>query len=143
MASASSSITINKPVGHVFSDVIDVANHPSWQQGRLEARVTPDGPVGVGSTYHYTSEVMGNRMETQLQVTAFEENKTWSITTTGVPTPVETVYSFEAAGDATTLTISMDLPAGAYPAAAMDMVRQQMEKTLADSCSKIKAMVEG
>jgi uncharacterized protein YndB with AHSA1/START domain len=143
MASASSSVTINKPVDQVFSYVVDVANHPSWQAGILEARVTPDGPVGVGSTYHYTTEVMGNRMETQMQVTAFEENKTWGVTTVGVPRPVETIYSFEAAGDATTLTVSMDLPPDAYPAAALDMVKQQMAKAMADAANKIKTMIEG
>jgi uncharacterized membrane protein len=142
MTSVSSSVTINRPVDQVFSYVIDVANHPSWQGGILEARVTPDGPIGAGSTYHYTTEVMGKRMETQMQVTAFEESKIWSVTTVGVPTPVETVYSFEGAGDATTLTISMDLTGG-YPAAAMDMVKQQMQKMLTDSGNKIKAMVEG
>ena len=70
----------------------------------LEAKVTPDGPIDVGSTYHYTSEVMGHRMQTQLQVSAFEPNKKWGVKTTGVPTPVETVYLFEAAGSGTKLT---------------------------------------
>jgi hypothetical protein len=84
---------------------------------------------------------MGNRMESQMQVSAFEQNKSWSVTTTGVPTPVETVYSFEAAGDTTTLAISMEL-AGGYPAAAEAAVKQQMQKSLDDQGSRIKQMVE-
>jgi hypothetical protein len=72
MASVSSSVTINQPVGKVFAYVTGVENHKVWQAGILDAKVTPAGPVGVGSIYHYTSQVMGRKMETQLQVSAFE-----------------------------------------------------------------------
>jgi uncharacterized membrane protein len=141
MTSVSSSVTINQPVDKVFDYVINVENHTAWHESLLEASVVPDGPIGVGSTYHYVTEVMGNRMESQMQVSAFEQNKSWSVTTTGVPTPVETVYSFEAAGDTTTLAISMEL-AGGYPAAAEAAVKQQMQKSLDDQGSRIKQMVE-
>ena len=141
MATVSSSITINQPVEKVFAYVIAVENHKAWQTGVLEARVIPDGPVGVGSTYHYTSEVMGHRMQTQLQVSAFEPNRKWSVKTTGVPTPVETVYLFEAAGSGTKLTVSMELTGG-FPAAAEAMVKQQMQKSMDEQAGRVKQMVE-
>jgi uncharacterized protein YndB with AHSA1/START domain len=141
MASVASSITINQPVDKVFAYVTDVANHKAWQASILEAKVTPDGPIGVGSTYHYTSDVMGHRMQSQMQVSAYEQNKKWSVTTVGVPTPVETVYAFEAVGNTTHLTISMELTGG-YPAAAEAMVKQQMQKSLDEQGSRIKQMVE-
>jgi uncharacterized membrane protein len=141
MASVSSSITINQPVDKVFAYVISVENHTAWQAGILEAKVTPDGPIGVGSTYHYTTQVMGRRMETQMQVSAFEQNKKWSVKTVGVPRSVETVYLFDLSGNATKLTISMEL-AGGYPAAAEGMVKQQMTKSLEDQGKRIKQLVE-
>jgi len=55
---------------------------------------------------------------------------------------VETAYLFEAAGNATKLTISMDVPAGAYPAAAEAMIKQQMQKSLEEQGNRIKQMVE-
>jgi hypothetical protein len=80
-------------------------------------------------------------MESQMLVSAFEQNKTGGVTTTGVPTPVETVYSFEAVGDTTNLTISMELTGG-YPAAAEAAVKQQMQKSLDEQGNRIKQMVE-
>ena len=121
--------------------MIDVENHKAWQAGILDARITPPGPVSVGSTYHYTNEVMGRRMETHLEVTACEKNKKWAVKTTGVPQSVEIVYLFEAVDNQTKLTISMEL-AGGYPAAAEKMVKQQTQKNIEDQCSKIKQMVE-
>ena len=141
MASVTSSITINQPVDRVFAYVTAVENHKAWQAGILAATVTPNGPIGVGSTYHYTTEVMGRRIESHMQVSAFEANKKWSVKTTGVPTPVETVYLFESVGNATQLTISMELTGG-YPAMAEAMVKQQMQKSLEEQGSRIKQMVE-
>jgi carbon monoxide dehydrogenase subunit G len=141
MATVSSSVSINQPVGKVFAYVTSVENHKAWQPGILEAKVTPAGPIAVGSTYHYTTEVMGRKMETQMQVSAFEQNKKWAVKTTGVPRPVETVYLFEAVGNTTKVTISMDLTGG-YPAAAEAMVKQQMQKNLDDQGNRIKQMVE-
>ncbi len=141
MASVSSSTTINQPVDQVFASILSADTQKSWQTGILDAKVTPNGPVALGSIYHYTTEVMGRRMETQLQVSAFEPNKKWAVKTTGVPRPVETVYLFENAGAATKLTISMEL-SGGYPAAAEAMVKQQMQKSLDDQGKRIKQMLE-
>lgn len=142
MPAISSTITINQPVEKVFGYVVSVENHKAWQAGILDARVTPEGPVGVGSTYHYTSDVMGRRFESQMQVSAFEQNKKWAVKTVGVPNSVETVYLFEAVGDATQLLLSMDVPAGAYPAPAEAMIKQQMQKSLEEQGNRIKQAVE-
>lgn len=141
MATVSCDVTINRPAEEVFSYVINVQNQKAWQPGVLDARVTPDGPVGLGSTYHYTTEVMGRKMETQLKVSAFEPNKKWGVQTAGVPRPVETLYLFEGAGNTTKLTIAMELTGG-YPAAAEGMIKQQMQKSLSDQGNRIKQMVE-
>ena len=141
MAAVSSSITINQPVDKVFAYVTNVENHKTWQAGLLSATVTPAGPIQVGSTYHYTTDVMGRRFESQMQVSAFEANKKWSVKTVGVPKPVETVYQFEPVGNTTQLTISMEL-AGGYPAMAEGMVKQQMAKSLDDQGKRIKQSVE-
>lgn len=141
MTTVSASISINQPVDKVFDYMVDVENHKAWQAGILDATVTPPGPVGVGSTYHYTTEVMGRQMETHLEVTACEKNQKWSVKTTGVPLSVEMDYLFEAVDNNTKLTISMEL-AGGYPAAAEAMVKQQTQKNFEDQCNKIKQMLE-
>ena len=141
MTTVSASTSINQPVEKVFDYMTNVENHTAWQAGILEATVTPPGPIDVGSTYHYTTEVMGRQMETQLEVTAFEKNQKWSVKTTGVPQSIEMVYLFEAADAGTKLTISMEL-AGGYPAAAEAMVKQQTQKNFEDQCNKIKQMLK-
>ncbi len=141
MASVSSSVSINQPVEKVFAYVVDVNNHKAWQAGILEAVISPAGPPALGSTYQYTSDVMGRKIQTQMQISAFEPNKKWAVKTVGVPTPVETVYDFESSGAGTKLTVSMELTGG-YPKAAEAMVVQQMQKTMNEQGARIKQMVE-
>jgi hypothetical protein len=141
MATVSSNIAINQPVDKVFAFVTAAESQKNWQAGILDAKVTPDGPVTLGSTYHYTTEVMCRRVETQLQVSTFEQSRKWGVKTIGVPRPVETVYLFDGDGKSTQLTISMELNGG-YPAAAEAMVKQQMQKSLDDQGHRIKQMIE-
>lgn len=142
MPTISTTTNISRPVEQVFGYVTNVENHKAWQAGITDAQMTPAGPVAVGSTYVYTTNVMGKKLETRMQVSAFEPNKTWAVKTTGVPTSVETAYHFEPDGSGTKLTISMEVPAGAYPAAAEGAIKQQMQKSLEDQAKKIKQLVE-
>lgn len=142
MPSLSSVTVINQPVEKVFSFLVNVENHKVWQPMLLEAKLEPDGPIGVGSTYVYTTDVMGRKMETKLQVSQFEENHVWAFKTVGVPQTVETIYIFEADGGNAKLTITMDVPAGAYPAAAESMIKQQMQKSLEDQGKLLKQILE-
>jgi uncharacterized protein YndB with AHSA1/START domain len=141
MGSVSASVTINQPVDKVFAYITSVENHKTWQPGILDAKLTPSGPVSAGSIYHYTTEVMGRRYESQMQVSAFESNKKWGVKTVGVPKPVETVYLFEGQGQTTQLTISMEL-AGGYPAAAEGMIKLQTQKNLDEQARRIKQLME-
>jgi uncharacterized protein YndB with AHSA1/START domain len=143
MATLVTSTTINQPVETVFNYVVDVGNHKSWQASISDAQVSPAGPVGLGTTYVYTTKVMGQDYRSQMQVSAFEPNKTWAVKTVGVPNSVETVYAFAPVGDATQLTISMEVPPGAYPAPAEAAIKQQMQKSLEEQAARIKQAVGG
>ncbi|HUS15710.1 MAG TPA: SRPBCC family protein [Chloroflexia bacterium] len=141
MAAVSSSVTINQPVEKVFEYVTNVDNHKAWQAGIMDAAIEPKGPAALGSIYKYGTNVMGKRYDSQMQISAFEPNKQWSIKTLGIPTPVETVYRFEGQGSTTRVTISMEL-AGGYPAAAEAAVKGAMQKSLDEQGARIKQFVE-
>jgi carbon monoxide dehydrogenase subunit G len=142
MTTVSSSITINQPVEKVFSMVADPANQKSLNPGVLDVKLTPPGPVAVGSLLHYTTEYAGKKYESAVQVSAYEPNKKWATKTTGTPKPMETVYSFEAAGAGTKLTISVELIPGSYPAPAEPTIKAQWQKTLDETSGRLKQMAE-
>ena len=142
MTTVASSTTINQPVEIVFNYLTQIENQMKLQPGILDVKLTPPGPLAVGSLLHYTTEYAGKKYESALQISAYEPNKKWATKTTGVPKPMETVYAFEPAGSGTKLTISTELIPGSFPAAAEPVIKQQWQKTLDESCARIKQMVE-
>ena len=142
MPSISHATTIQKSVASVFAYLTDVQNHTTWHPNLEEASISPAGPAALGSVYEYTTDVMGQKIKTQMEITAFEENKTWKVATLGLPPVTTTEYAFEDADGSTKLTITMELAEGGYPAAAEAMVLQETEKSLVAQAETIKAAVE-
>ena len=69
MAKFESSITINRPVEEVFAFAVDTAHAAKWQEGVIEATTTSSGAVGVGTTYRYVVQAMGqNRHDGEITV---------------------------------------------------------------------------
>src|SRR5258708_36592744 len=96
MTSVSSSTTINQPVEKVFGFVSDIESQMKMQPSILAVKVTPPGPVAVGSLLHYTTEYAGKKYESAVQVSAYEPNKKWAPKTT-TPKPMETLHPSQPA----------------------------------------------
>ena len=56
----------------VFAYLADLDNLAEWQSGIVSARITSPGDVRVGTTAAVTRDLMGQRMETPLTVTAYD-----------------------------------------------------------------------
>ena len=79
------SVVINQPVEKVFEYVSNTENDPLWQGQIQEAKVTSDGPFGVGSTTAQTAHFMGRGIETTGEITEYEQNRMWSWKSTSGP----------------------------------------------------------
>src|SRR2546428_4447411 len=53
------SVVVNRPIEEVWAFITDPFNIPRWGGGRLAARVTPAGPIRVGSTIEYRISIFG------------------------------------------------------------------------------------
>jgi len=137
-----STITINRPVKDIFNWLIDFANHVQWQPNLIEAVVTSSGPVGLGSTYRYVTEVLGNKFPLTGEVTAYELNRIWGQKSHGGSAPVETVYQFESEGNNTQITVTMSAAIGSLPSAG-GFVKQQLKRSLDEQNARLKQILEG
>ena len=63
---------IAAPPDEVFAYVSNLDNMAEWQTGVTSARRTSAGDLGVGATAQVTRELMGQRLEAPLTVTAYE-----------------------------------------------------------------------
>ncbi|HEY6608480.1 MAG TPA: SRPBCC family protein [Candidatus Limnocylindria bacterium] len=63
---------IGAPPASVFAYLADLDNLAEWQTGVISAELTPNGEVGVGSTARVVRQLMGQRVEAPLTITAYE-----------------------------------------------------------------------
>jgi uncharacterized membrane protein len=66
---------INRPVEEVFAFLSNFENWPKWAAGLIEARKTSDGPIGRGTIWRSVSNVLGQRVESEAEVTEYEPNR--------------------------------------------------------------------
>jgi uncharacterized protein YndB with AHSA1/START domain len=67
------SVLIHRPVPEVFAAWSELERIPDWYVDSLERRMTSEGPVGVGTTYHAVDKIPpGRRIEGTLEITRYE-----------------------------------------------------------------------
>jgi len=74
MITKETGIVINRPVEQVFAVMADAKNQRQWDSALLEVRLTPDGPMSVGTKITEVRKFMGRASENTGEVIEFEPN---------------------------------------------------------------------
>lgn len=75
----STTVEVDRPVSVVFSYMTDPANMTEWQSGVEQAHNPDGGPTKLGSRLAETRNFAGKRIETVVEVTAFEPDDRFDI----------------------------------------------------------------
>jgi len=131
MAEIEVSTVINRPIEEVFAFAANIENNPQWQSSVSEARITSEGPIGVGTTYRYVAQLLGRQMDTVGEYTAYEPNRKYSFKSTSGPFPIEGGLTCEAAEGGTKVALAVEADIGGFFKIAeplvVRMIRRQME----------------
>ena len=144
MAVVETSINISKPVEEVFAFLSDLNNQTKLNETLSE--VVLSGPVAVGTKFKMKGSVMGRDFETDKEIVALEQNKTFGIKTFAAPpaSDVTNTYTFEPAEEGTKLTLAMDsvIMTGGVPGME-NMVKNQLKTGLETTMAAIKQALGG
>ncbi len=88
-------LEIRRPAGEVFDFLSDHAHLPAWTAGIKRAARTSPGPVGVGTTYRVTAKMLGRRVRSTYEVTAYEPERLLAGRMTSPILDYEETYRFE------------------------------------------------
>lgn len=86
-------VEIKRSIEEVWAYVADPSKLPEWDSGALEAKAS-EMPLHKGSTVMLVLKFLGRRIETTLEVTQLEVNKTFSVRATR-PFPFDVTYTVE------------------------------------------------
>lgn len=137
-----SSIIINCSIDQVFAFVTDIEKATQWQAGIIEARVTSNGAVGVGTTYTWVQQIVGQKMDTSGQVTTWDPPNRYGWKSTGGPFPISGGVKFKSNDNSTTVTQYADAEPGGFFKIAEGLLVKQIENQFAQSLQSLKALLE-
>lgn len=136
------SAIINCPIEEVFAFVSDHRNDVRWQDGLMEVRVTPDGPIGVGSRVVEVRKFMGRRVESSGVITQYVPNRKSARKTLDGPAEVAGYLAFEPVADGTRVTQHMEMCATGCFALTEPQLAAGLRRSIEKNFSDLKDLLE-
>ena len=133
---------IDKPVQDVFAFVTNPNNMSKWNSAVVSMQQITPGAVGVGTKFKNVGEMLGRRIEGEMQVVAFEPDAKYGFQMNAGPMQVNVVLTFKTVGTGTKINLNAQgNPAGVFKLAEGVMqgrVKSMMEENLA----RLKSVLE-
>jgi uncharacterized membrane protein len=142
MAKMQASVVIDRPLAEVFAYVMDTSTWPKWEEGLLEAEQTSEAPVGTGTTFRGTNQMMGQKMEWTSEITEYEANKQVGHKIISGPMSVQQILTFDPADAGTRFTLVAEGDTGGFFKVAEPLVNRMMKKQMEGNLARLKDILE-
>lgn len=136
------SALVDRPMKDVFAFVGDPNNMSKWNSAVVSLQQITPGDVGVGTKFKSAGELMGRRIEGEMQLTAYEPDTKCGFQVNAGPMQVNITLSLKTIGTGTKISLNAQgNPAGFFKIAEgllAGRVKTMMEENLA----RLKAQLE-
>ena len=151
MATVRVSNDIGAPVADVFARFTDIEHGPAHVSGIKDVQLLTPGGFSLGTRWRETREVLGRRDEAEMEVTAFERNRSYTITHHKAGVRVDTTFTFEPTPAGTRVSIEFALNSQGLPPGLLSplewaisgKVRDVLATDLADLKTSVEKMAKG
>jgi carbon monoxide dehydrogenase subunit G len=142
MFETKTSIFINRPLQDVFQVVSDPSKQSLWQSMVESSEWSSNGDTGVGSTMKVTAKFLGRKIESDIEITAWEPPGRIDYKFVNGPYPAEVSNILETQGDGTLLTAQSQGEMGSFFKLGEGLVAKQLEKQLNANFETLKLLME-
>ncbi len=138
---------LEAPVDAVFAAFTDLEQNAGRVSGIKNVEVLSTGGFRLGARWRETREVMGRLDDAEMEVTAFDPGRGYTITHYKGGAKVDTVFTFTPDGEATNVTIAFALENQGLPPglltpvswAIAGKVKEILTKDLSDMKKSVEA----
>jgi len=131
---------IDAPIRRVFEMFTDLEHAAKHVSGILNIELLSPGPFGLGTRWRESRQIVGRVDAAEMEVTAFERYRTYTISHQKAGVRIATVFSFEPDGGGTQVTTEFALDGAGLPPgfltplnwAIAGKVRRVLNQDLAD-----------
>jgi len=136
------SLVVERPAEEVFAYLTDPERLPEWQAGVLEARKESSEPMGVGTRMQDVRTFLGRKIDSTVEVTAYDPPKVFGLKTVTGPVPFEITHTLEAANGGTRITFRGEGEPGGFFKLAEPIVARTAERRFKTDFETLKELVE-
>jgi hypothetical protein len=112
-------VTVSNHVGasldQVFRLFTDIEHGPVHVSGIKNIEMLTPGSIHLGSRWRETREILGRRDSAEMEITAFERNRMYTITHHKAGVRIDTTFWFEASGAGTKVSVEFEIESGGLP----------------------------
>lgn len=146
MATARVSSEISAPVEHVFAIFTDIDHAPAYVSGIKQIEQLTPGGFGLGTRWRETRVVLGRVDDAEMEVTAIERNRRYTITHHKAGIRIDAEFSFEPTPAGTRVSIEFELGHGGLPPGLLTPVEwvigSKVEEALKADLDDLKRSIE-
>jgi uncharacterized membrane protein len=137
---------ISAPVEQVFDVFTDVERSAERVTNIQKIEMLTVGGLRLGSRWLETRAMLGHPDTVEMELTAFEQNRGYTITHHKAGARIDAVFTFDTVGDQTRVQIEFILESHGLPPGALAPVRWAMASTVRDVIGQdledLKAFIE-
>jgi len=133
---------IDKPVKDVFAFITNPANMPKWNSAVVSMEQITPGAVGLGTKFKNVGEMMGRRIEGEMEVIAFEPDSKYGFQMHAGPVQVNVTLTFKTVGTGTKLSLNAQGNPGGLFKLAEGVMQGRVKSMMEENLARLKSVLE-
>ena len=135
-------VLIDKPVQEVFTFITNPATMSKWNAAVVSLEQITPGAVGVGTKFKSVGEMLGRRIEGEMQVVAFEPNTKYGFQMQAGPMQVNVTLTFKTVGTGTKLSLNAQGNPGGLFKLAEGVMAGRVKSMMEENLARLKSVLE-
>ncbi len=136
------SILIDRPMKDVFAFVADPNNMARWNSAVVGLQQVTPGAVAAGTKFKTVGEVMGRRIEGEMQVVAYEPDTKCGFQLNAGPMQMILTITFKTVGTGTKVSLNGQGNPGGIFKLAEGVMAGQVKTIMEGNLARLKTVLE-
>jgi carbon monoxide dehydrogenase subunit G len=135
-------VLVDRPMKDVFAFVSNPNNMSQWNSAVVSLQQSTPGAVGVGTKFKTVGEMMGRRIEGELQITIYEPDTKCGFQLQAGPMQVNLTLAFKTVGTGTKVSLNAQGNPGGIFKLAEGVMAGQVKSMMEGNLARLKTVLE-